>query len=238
MSERSIASAVVAVTAALALAGCAAAGGDPAAHPSPSFSFPPAEAPAQSSPATTDSSGGSPITDEEIAGAADALNASGTTTFEDGSAFAAEDEVYWNLSSSTLSDHGFEMDAAASDLANGRWSYVAADGATIVALQQRVRDIDPAQGDEEATREILSHAGLSGDPRPASFGRSAGGEVQALAGELAPGGDGRPVGLVSRTFARTGINLTFFGAASGQDRLTETLDVAKQAVTVGIDRKG
>lgn len=216
----------------LALASCASQGGETAPTPAvtSSFSFPAAPtapAPSASSP-----------TEKGITGAADASTGSDTLSFTDGAALRATDELFWAIGTSTLSEHGFELDAANSSIANGRWTFRAGDGSVLTALQQRVTDLDSTATDEDATRQVIVASHVIDDPQPATLARQGGGTVEALGGDRAPDADGRSVGALSRSFARTGINLSILAEAPSPARLTECLAVAAQGLEVGFQTGG
>lgn len=233
MAIRPLSSALVVVATVLALASCASPGsaspGDETATETavtPSFSFP--AAPAAPTPSASSATHG----------AADASTGTGPITFTDGAALHATDELFWAMKMSTLSEHGFELDAAQSDIANGRWIFRADDGSVLTALQQRVTDIDSTTTDEDATRQVLVASHIIDDPQPATLPRQGGGTIEALGGDRAPDADGRSVGAISRSFARTGINLSILAAAPSPARLTETLSVAAQGLEVGFQAGG
>lgn len=232
MTIRPLSCTLLAMSTVLALAGCASPGGETAPTPAvtSSFSFPAAPtapAPSASSP-----------TEKGITGAADASTGSGTLSFTDGAALRATDELFWAISTLTLSEHGFELDAANSSIANGRWTFRAGDGSVLTALQQRVTDIDSTATDEDATRQVIVASHVIDDPQPATLSRQGGGTIEALGGDRAPDADGRSVGAISRSFARTGINLSILAAAPSPARLTECLAVAAQSLEVGFQAGG
>lgn len=162
MTIRPLSCTLLAMSTVLALAGCASPGGETAPTPAvtSSFSFPAAPtapAPSASSP-----------TEKGITGAADASTGSGTLSFTDGAALRATDELFWAISTSTLSEHGFELDAANSSIANGRWTFRAGDGSVLTALQQRVTDTDSTATDDDATRQVIVASHVIDDPQPAT----------------------------------------------------------------------
>ncbi|NRD10141.1 hypothetical protein [Rathayibacter agropyri] len=230
MIIRPLSCTLLAMSTVLALASCASQGGETAPTPAvtSSFSFPAAPtapAPSASSP-----------TEKGITGAADA--STGSLGFTDGAALHATDELFWAISTSTLSEHGFELDAANSSIANGRWTFRAGDGSVLTALQQRVTDLYSTATDEDATRQVIVASHIIDDPQPATLARQGGGTVEALGGDRAPDADGRSVGALSRSFARTGINLSILAEAPSPARLTETLSVAAQGLEVGFQTGG
>lgn len=232
MTIRPLSCTLLAMATVLALASCASQGGETAPKPAvtSSFSFPAAPtapAPSASSP-----------TEKGITGAADASTDSGTLSFTDGAALHATDELFWAISTSTLSEHGFELDATNSSIANGRWTFRAGDGSVLTAVQQRVTDIDSTATDEDATRQVIVASHVLDDPQPATLPRQGGGTVEALGGDRAPDADGRSVGALSRSFARTGINLSILAETPSAARLTECLAVAAQSLEVGFQAGG
>ncbi|PPI41973.1 hypothetical protein [Rathayibacter tritici] len=185
-SLRFTAAPLVAVITALALAGCSATQDGGNAVPSPSFSF------ATSAPNGVGSTETSAPTDDEIAAAADALTGSGTMSFAAGDDLAAEDVLFWHISTSSLADHGFTFDPDRSDIANGCWVFQAADHTRITARQLRLTDTDRSVGDEKATRTALTTSDVVGELRPATLPRLDGGTIEALTADLVADPDGSP----------------------------------------------
>ncbi|PPI41972.1 hypothetical protein [Rathayibacter tritici] len=227
MSIRSTSVPVVAVAVALALAGCTAAGVDPSPSASPTPSAAPTSAAAQFS-----SDPGSDLNDPEtLKKIAGVLAGASAFTFEAGAAFSPDNTAYWNLDQAALTAAGFRAVDSGTDPSTGHWLFRDDAGTTLLVVQQRVRDNDPAVSDEDATRHAIETSRPLGDIQPASLTFDGGGTVDALRADIASDDD-LAWTTVARTFTQTGIALSLIAAAEDQAEASAALDVGIRSTTV------
>ncbi|PPG70232.1 hypothetical protein [Rathayibacter rathayi] len=227
MSIRSTSVPAIAVAVALALAGCGTAGVDPTPSTSPSPSAAPS-APAAQSSSDPGSDLNDPETLKKIAGA---LGGASAFSFEAGAAFSPDNTAYWNLDQAALTAAGFRAVDSGTDPSTGHWLFRDDAGTTLLVIQQRVRDNDPAVSDEDATRHVIEMSRPLSDLQPTSLAFDGGGTVDALRADIASDDD-LTWTTVARTFTQTGIALSLIAAGEDQARASAALDVGIHSTTV------